>query len=171
MKATQKYNQTREVSSLRGWPKASISSFNMNALYSLLFPASTLTGPLILGACGSGLVAAVGLQCVARRPNPQIRERCLKALGYGGTFGVAICVLTVMAFDGVDRPKLSAAELANTAILGFVTAGLVALIVGQIFARLAAWRMGSFDRQERETRARQPRQFREYYEPRKGLRR
>ncbi len=121
----------------------------MSAFPSLLFPAYSLTTPLIFGACGSGLVVALGLQCVTRRPNLQAKERYLKALGYGGTFGVAACIFILMAFEGTGRPKLTPAELANTAVLGFVTAGLVALLVLGMLSWLVSWWDGSPGKEQR----------------------
>jgi hypothetical protein len=131
----------------------------MSALRSLLFPAYSLTGPLVLASCASGLIVASCMQCVTRLPNVRIGGRCVKAWAYGGTCGVAACLFILMAFDETSRPKLTPMELANMAILGFVTAGFVAMVMVSAFSWLGAYWTGGLVRPVKGERDAQSRQF------------
>ena len=119
-----------------------ISLTYMSAVHSLLFPAYSLTAPLAWGTSGAGVLVAVGLQCVGRVPNARLGRRCFRALGYGGAVGVVVCLFILMAFEGGDRPKLTPGESFHTALLGFATAGVVAVGFFGFFSWLSAWRGG-----------------------------
>lgn len=105
----------------------------MNTVSDFLFPAQPLTPLLAACACLTGMIVGGLTARFCPRKSTNL-ERVRKAFGYGGMWGVAVCLLILVTVAKLDR-TLPPLELADALIQAFLTAG----IAGALTQQIAAW--------------------------------